>query len=313
MSARMPKIASLKLFAQVMQSGTIAKVAEHMNVTPSAASRMLSALERDLELKLFRRERQRLIPTEAAETLLPEAMRALSVMDELPRISDAIREGATKEQLVRILSFPRLAEQILPLAVQRYYDETRSETRINISVDARHNIKRWAASRLFDIALTTVPVVHPGVRGEPIIDFPLCVVLPRDHPLSGECEIPVQALADEPLSLIESGSILRQRIARVFDGAGLVPNVRQESGKVDVSIRVGLAAGSMSINDGIFPKALLGQSFVLRRLKTTQSVPVGFVVPRDREVEGAAAFIMNAIRQEVLTYRNDLDKVLNGD
>ncbi len=313
MSARMPKIASLKLFAEVMQAGTIAKVAEQMHLTPSAASRMLSALERDLDLKLFRRERQRLIPTEAAETLLPEAMRALSVMDELPRISDAIRDGATKEQLIRILSFPRLAEQILPTAIQRYYRETRSETRINISVEARHNIKRWAASRLFDIALTTVPVVHPSVRGEPIVDFPLCVILPRDHALSGETEIPVQALADEPLTLIESGSILRKRIARVFDSAGLIPNVRHESGKVDVSIRVGLAAGSLSINDGIFPKALLGQKFVLRRLKTKQSVPVGFVVPRDREVEGAAAFIKDAIRQEVLTYRKHLDKVLDAD
>ncbi|WP_170416230.1 LysR family transcriptional regulator [Ruegeria atlantica] len=309
----MPKIASLKLFAEVMQAGTIAKVAEQMHLTPSAASRKLSALERDLELKLFRRERQRLVPTEAAETLLPEAMRALSVLDELPRISDAIRDGATKEQLVRILSFPRLAEQILPTAIQHYYRETRSETRINISVEARHNIKRWAASRLFDIALTTVPVFHPGVRGEPIIDFPLCVILPRDHALSGEREVPVQSLAREPLSLIESGAILRQRIARVFDSAGLTPDVRQESGKVDVSIRVGLAAGSLSINDGIFPKALLGQKYVLRRLKTQQSVPVGFVVPRDSEVEGAAAFIKDAIRQEVLAYRNDLDKVLDAD
>lgn len=313
MSARMPKIPSLKLFVEVMHAGTIAKVAEQMHLTPSAASRMLSALERDLELTLFRRERQRLMPTEAAETFLPEAMRALNVMDELPRISDAIRDGANREQLIRILSFPRLAEQIMPAAVQRYYRETGSDTRINISVEARQNLKRWAASRMFDVALTSVPVVHPGVRGEPIIDFPLCVTLHRDHPLSGDREIPVQALADAPLSLIEEGSILRQRIAKVFDEAGLVPNVRQESGTVDVSIYIGLAAGSITINDGIFPKSLLEQGFVLRRLKTQHSVPVGFVIPLDRKVEGAAAHFMDAIRHEVLAYRNNLNKVLDAD
>ncbi|MCG7522833.1 LysR family transcriptional regulator, partial [Ruegeria sp. Ofav3-42] len=304
MSARMPKIPSLKLFVEVMGAGTIAKVAEQMHLTPSAASRMLSALESDLELKLFRRERQRLIPTEAAETFLPEAMRALSVMDELPRISDAIRDGANKEQLIRILSFPRLAEQILPAAVQRFYKDSGSDTRINTSVEMRHNLKRWAASRMFDIALTSVPVVHSGVRGEPIIDFPLCVTLPRDHELAGDREIPVQALADAPLSLIEGGAILRQRIDKVFDEAGLTPNVRQESGTVDVSIYIGLAAGSITINDGIFPKSLLDQGFVLRRLKTRQTVPVGFVVPLDREVEGAAELLKDAIRHEVLAYRN---------
>lgn len=313
MSARMPKIPSLRLFVEVMQAGTIASVAEKMHLTPSAASRMLSALERDLELKLFSRERQRLIPTEAAETFLPEAIRALSVVDELPRISDAIRNGATKEQTIRILGFPRMAEQILPNAVRRYYRETKSNTRVSISVEARHSIKRWAASRMFDIALTTVPVVHAGVRGEPIIDFPLCVTLPRTHGLSDQREIPVQALANEPLSLIESGSIMRQRIARVFDSAGLMPNVRQESGTVDVAINIGLAVGSLTITDGIFSKALLGETHVLRRINTQHSIPVGFVVPVDNEVDGAAALMKEAIRHEVLAYRQELDKILDAD
>ena len=166
---------------------------------------------------------------------------------------------------------------------------------------------------MFDIALTSVPVAHSGVRGEPIIDFPLCVTLPRDHSWSGVREIPVQALADVPLSLIKEGSILRQRIDNVFNEAGLNPNVRQASGTVDVSIYVGLAAGSLTINDGIFPKTLLGQKLVLRRLKTKQTVPVGFVVPLEREIEGAASLIKDAICTEVLAYRQALEKVLDAD
>ena len=194
----------------------------------------------DREPTLFNGERRRLFPIEAATTFLPEALRALSVLDELPKISDAIRDGATKDQLIRILSFPRLAEQIMPAAVRRYYEETRSDTRINISVEARHNLKHWAASRMFDIALTSVPVVHSGVRGEPIIDFPLCVTLPRDHPMASERVVPVQALADAPLSLIDSGSIMRQGIGRVFCEAGLPPQVGQESGMVDVGMQWGV-------------------------------------------------------------------------
>jgi DNA-binding transcriptional LysR family regulator len=313
MSARMPKIPALKLFVEVMQTGTIALAAERLHLTHSAASRMLSAFEKDLNLKLFKRERQRLSPTEAATSFLPEALRALSVLDELPKISDAIRDGATKEQLIRILSFPRMGEEIIPAAIRRYFAATGADTRINISVEARHNLKRWAASRMFDIALTSVPVAHPGVRGEPIVDFPLCVILPRDHPMAAERDIPVEALADAPLSLIEKGSILRQRLARVFDEAGLIPNVRQESSTMDVAIHVGLAAGSLAVTDGIFPKSVLDQGFVLRRLKTDHSVPVGFVVPLDQEVEGATAIMKEAIRQEVFNYRAGLNKVLDAN
>ncbi len=313
MSARMPKIASLRIFIEVMRVGTIAKVAEQMHLTPSAASRMLTALESDLQLQLFRRERQRLIPTEAAETFLPEAVRALSVMDELPHISDAIRDGTTKDQLIRILSFSRFAEEILPAATARYYDTTGSNARMNITVEARHSLNRWAASRMFDIALTTMPVVHTSVRGELITEFPLCVTLPRDHQLSAEREVPVEALTNAPLSLIEKDSILCKRISKVFDEAGLVPNIRQESSTMDVSVRVGLATGSLSLNDGIFSKSLLGETYVLRRLKTAHSVAVGFVVPIGQEAEGAVSQVKDAIRAEVIAYRRALDRILEPE
>lgn len=311
MTTRIPKIPALKVFVEVMHLGTIAQVADKLHMTPSAASRMLSALESDLDLVLFHRQRQRLIPTDAAEAFLPEAMRVLSVLDELPRITGAIRDGSTRDQLIRILSFPRLAEQIMPAAINRYYAGTGSDARIDISVRARSSVTRWASSRMFDVALTSVPVVHSDVTGELITDFPLCVTLPKDHALAQEAEVPIEALAEEPLSLIQSESILCKRIDRVFDQAGLTPNVRQRSDTLDVAVRIGLASGSLSINDGIFSKTMLGSSHVLRRIKTDQTVPVGFVIPLDRKIEGAAAAIKDAIRTEVLAYRAELDKVLD--
>jgi DNA-binding transcriptional LysR family regulator len=78
---------NLAVFDAVMQEGSFAGAARRLSVDPSAVSRAIAALERDLGTRLFERSTRRLAPTEAGQTYHK------SVVDLLARLQDA-REAA---------------------------------------------------------------------------------------------------------------------------------------------------------------------------------------------------------------------------
>src|SRR5947199_1478683 len=70
MARRLPPLNGLKAFEAAARSESFTRAAEELNVTQGAISHQVKALEDTLGLKLFRRERQRLIITEAGRDYL---------------------------------------------------------------------------------------------------------------------------------------------------------------------------------------------------------------------------------------------------
>jgi LysR family glycine cleavage system transcriptional activator len=70
MARRLPPLNGLKAFEAAARSESFTRAAEELNVTQGAVSHQVKALEDTLGLKLFRRERQRLILTEAGRDYL---------------------------------------------------------------------------------------------------------------------------------------------------------------------------------------------------------------------------------------------------
>src|SRR5246127_4599065 len=81
MRPRLPPLNSLKTFEAAARHESFTRAAEELCVTQGAVSQQVKALEQGLGLKLFNRERQRLIITEAGRDYL------LVVRDALDRIA----------------------------------------------------------------------------------------------------------------------------------------------------------------------------------------------------------------------------------
>ncbi|MDJ0945949.1 MAG: LysR family transcriptional regulator [Kiloniellales bacterium] len=124
------EISALQVFAEVMRRGSFAAVARDRDVSPSAISRSVAALEAELGLRLFQRTTRRLAPTEAGalyfarvEPLLGEleqARQAATDLQEAPsgtlRVTASVAFGQTC--LVPLLPelqrrYPQLALELL--------------------------------------------------------------------------------------------------------------------------------------------------------------------------------------------------------
>jgi LysR family glycine cleavage system transcriptional activator len=70
MPRRMPPLNALKAFEAAARSESFTRAAQELNVTQGAVSHQVKALEATLGIKLFNRERQRLVMTEAGRDYL---------------------------------------------------------------------------------------------------------------------------------------------------------------------------------------------------------------------------------------------------
>jgi LysR family transcriptional regulator, glycine cleavage system transcriptional activator len=77
MARRLPPLNGLKAFEAAARSGSFTRAAEELNVTQGAVSHQVKALEDTLGLKLFQRERQRVVLTEAGRDYLSVVRDAL--------------------------------------------------------------------------------------------------------------------------------------------------------------------------------------------------------------------------------------------
>jgi DNA-binding transcriptional LysR family regulator len=77
MLRRLPPLNGLKAFEAAARSESFTRAAEELNVTQGAVSHQVKALEATLGVKLFNRERQRLVITEAGREYLAVVRDAL--------------------------------------------------------------------------------------------------------------------------------------------------------------------------------------------------------------------------------------------
>lgn len=169
----------LHYFQTVVQCGSIRRAAQALNVAPSAISRTIQHLERELGAPLFERARQRLKLTSAGEILVyhagasvAELDRARAFIDDLQGLRrgsvsiaavESVARGLLPEALSRFWKrYPDVAVQVTTTGSQQAFESVaRGECDLAIAFDARlpKATQRLASASLRLGAL--VPPKHP--------------------------------------------------------------------------------------------------------------------------------------------------------
>jgi len=151
---QLPSLKALRVFEEVAQSGNVARAAEKLNITPSAASHQLAKLEKELGSILFHRSAKGVVLTLAGERYLEEirplllglTQATLRMRDEKDR--SALRIHCAPSfgllwLLPRIHKF-REAHPEIQVTLSCSY-ENLSFSRDNIDIAVRHGFPEWKA------------------------------------------------------------------------------------------------------------------------------------------------------------------------
>jgi len=169
--AKIPSIFSLLSFEAAARWLSFAQAAEELNVTPSAVSRQIGALERQLGVALFQRHHKKVALTDAGRDYLAGIRPALA--DLVAVTARTSRAGAAKA--VSLLVYPTFAQRWLIPRLGRFYDAYPGiDLRLTTSLDPVDFTRDG-----YDMAIRAAAAgrLEPGLRSAAVMDvvtYPVC-------------------------------------------------------------------------------------------------------------------------------------------
>jgi len=238
----MNQLREIELFVNVAELGSISKAAEHLEMSISAASRHLIALESRLGVQLVKRTTRRLFLTEAGTKFHHQCK---SILDSLREAENLVTATATKPtgtlRVTASLSFcllhiaPLLPEfnrqypdiQVEIIAANRYLDiiengvDVAIRTR-QVEADSNITVRRLAETRRVltaspaYIAEHGMPILPPDLNRHKILNYALAAT-PRELPLRRGDEKIVTKI--RPLLEANDGQVVRHA---ALNGMGIL-------------------------------------------------------------------------------------------
>lgn len=270
---------SLRIFRRIVILGSLAQASHELNISPSAASRLISLLEAELGLALFARHKRRLELTEEGDRFYRETEHILRGLDEMSQVSRDIRQQ-TNNRLRLVTAAPLAMGIIAPtLALMRHQG---MEFECDINVETRFGIESKVAARAYNFGIISVPLENAIVEltVEPFLEARLGVLMPADHPLAGSDFIEPEALLDHPMVALHTGQRWRDRMDEVFSGAGLAAPVPIETTSTPVVMQLVRDGLGLTIVDRVCGRILAGEPLVFRPLAQERWVTYATIHPR---------------------------------
>jgi len=234
----------LRVLREVAARGSFSAAADALAYTQSAVSQQIAALEREAGTVLVDRNARGVRLTEAGRALVRHADVILARLADAEAELDAI--AGVRGGRVRLVSFPTAGATIAPRAIGRFRER---HPGVEVTLAPREPDEGLVClkSGECDIALTVEAgfdrICDKAIDRHPLLDDPMYVCLPANHPAAGKARLRLKDLADEAwimgvTATCPDGQILQ----RACQGAGFEPRLAFQSDDY-VAIQGFVAAG----------------------------------------------------------------------
>jgi DNA-binding transcriptional LysR family regulator len=236
------ELRQLRYFVAVAEELHFSRAAARVHVAQPALSRQIRALEDQMEVRLFERDRRRVALTAAGASFLDEVKLLLGHVD---RAVEAARRADRGELgSLRIGYVPAVVGTSLPEIVRAFrkrfpnVDVRLQEMNPAMQVDA-------LLGERVDVGFVRGPVHEPALAVHTVLEEPLVAALPWGHRLGRHKHLGVAMLAGEPfvLQARSRGPGSHDQILAVCRSAGFTPRVVQEGSNLDLLALVASGAG----------------------------------------------------------------------
>ncbi|MFI1724530.1 LysR family transcriptional regulator [Streptomyces sp. NPDC020489] len=210
----------LRYFHAVAEELHFTRAAERLYVSQPALSKQIRALERQLSVELFRRDRHGVALTGAGEALLPHARRVLEDWAAGAAAVETARSAQRSTLVVGMSTSPGRGG-LLP-AIRSRFTAAHPEAVLRVRQVSWEDPTAGLADGDVDVAFVWLPLPDAGRYAWTVVaEEPRLVALPDTHPLAGRAELTFADLSDEPfLALPESAGPLRDHWLALDERAG---------------------------------------------------------------------------------------------
>jgi DNA-binding transcriptional LysR family regulator len=235
----------LRVLRELAARGTIAATAEALGYTAPAVSQQLAALEREAGVALLEKNGRGRRLTPAGEELVD---RTESILRELEAAEAALARTTTHVAgVLRCAAFASAHRALLPRAIAHLaaqHPDLRVTTRDMEPEDSLPALKLGELDLALAQEYAFAPMAaDPAVERTELLDDPLSVALPADHPLASAAQVDMRELADAPWIAGSQGSFCHLVVVHSTRAAGYEPRIAHVTNDFDVSYAL-VAAGA---------------------------------------------------------------------
>lgn len=192
----------LKYFVAVAEELNFGRAAGRVHLTQPALSQQIHKLEEELGVVLFLRKGRRIELTEPGRILLEGARRALVQIDQAIRM---VREAGGVEGSRLKVGFPEYANHTIVADILQAFEKRFPLVKLEQHewFLLQQTLQQVAELRdgTLDVGFVLLPVEENDLALHRVTRIELVAALPEGHPLADVAEIPLRALAGEPIIL----------------------------------------------------------------------------------------------------------------
>lgn len=221
----------LRVLTEVIRCGSFSGAAAVLSYTQSAVSQAISRLEGETGTTLVVRDRRGVRPTAAGATLVDHAQAIFAQVqaaeDELAAVL-GVRGGR-----LRVASFPSAGATLLPEALATFRAGHPGVSLTLVEGEPEDIAPRLRTGELDLALLFAFPgggdSLTAGLRPVRLLEDPLHVALPGDHPLAQQSTLEISDLRRQDWVQTSSTSPCARHLVRMCLAAGFEPQVTFES------------------------------------------------------------------------------------
>src|SRR5271166_4842055 len=238
--------ARLRVLKEVAYRGSFSSAAEALSYTQSAISQQIAALEAEAGMALLERHPRGVSLTAAGQTLVGHAEGILAGLDAAEAALSEI--AGLRGGRLRVASFPTAGATLMPLAIASFRSSHPDVELTLAEGEPEEIVPRLRAGELdlallYEFAGESAPP-DDVVRTE-LLEDPMYLALPREHPLALKRRLRLADLAGEAWVQTSSSSPCARHVVRSCHAAGFEPNVAFESD--DYQTVQGLVAAGVGV------------------------------------------------------------------
>jgi DNA-binding transcriptional LysR family regulator len=294
----MLNLTRLNVFREVVDRGSFSAAADALSYSQSAVSQAIATLEGEMGTDLIERRRGGVRPTAAGAALAAHVGGILARMETAESEVAAIARG--RGGRLRTASFPTAGSTLMPGAIAAFR-ASHPGVEVTLAEGEPEEIAPRLRAGEFDLVLLfefegVGERLGTGIRRYELLDDPLHLALPGDHPLAKHKRIELGDLREEAWVQASASSPCAKHVIRSCHAAGFEPTVSFECD--DYQTVQGLVAAGVGV--ALIPELALStvrDDITVRALHPASPVRKVFAAtPRAAAATPAVATMIDVLR-----------------
>lgn len=212
------EIRHIRAFLAVTRHANFTRAAQELHISQSALTVQIQQLEEGLGVKLFDRNKRRVVLTDAGRQVLDPLQRL--VIDSEAIVSQTREIAGLRRGMISIALLPSIASEILAQVLQRFNAAYPGiETRIHDVVAER--ILEQVKKEEVDFGIGVLTRADKELTATPLFTDRLFAFLPEQHPLSSRSSVSLAQIAQYPLLLTGTDSSVRALVEDALQKSSL--------------------------------------------------------------------------------------------